>query len=110
MESNFSPIDFIKLGQITYKYSGKIFNKVFNFSNDKIFGIWVARYLIYIQNTLYRVSKIKKFIKKENCLLVKLKFNSDKKLCYKWFFLFLYATISNCKIIEMNIILMILIT
>ena len=65
LESNFSPKDFIELGQVTYKYSGQIFNKVFNFSNDKVFGVWVARYLISIQNTLYRVSKIKKFIKKK---------------------------------------------
>ena len=71
-------LDFIKLGQITYKYSGKIFNKVFNYSNDKIFGIWVARYQ-YLYKIHYTEFLNKKFIKKENCLLVKLKFNSDQK-------------------------------
>ena len=49
LESNSSPKDFIKLGQVTYKYSGNIFKKVTNISNDKTLGVWIARYLIAIQ-------------------------------------------------------------
>ena len=103
LESNSSPKDFIKLGQVTYKYSGNIFKKVTNISNDKTLGVWIARYLIAIQNTLYRVSKIKKFIKKKKCLLVKLRFNSDKKnsAIHGLFYSYMQQY-ENCKIIEID--------
>ena len=47
LESNFSPKDFIELGQITYKYSGKIFNKVFNFTMIKFWYLGCEIFNIY---------------------------------------------------------------
>ena len=50
LENNSSPKDFIKLGKKTYKYGGKVFNNIIRYYNDPYMGIWVARYLISIQN------------------------------------------------------------
>lgn len=79
LENKEKPEDFIKLGKITYKYSGEIYKKIYKFNNDKILGIWLARYLVSIQNIMYRVNKTKEFIKNDKCLFIKLNLKDARK-------------------------------
>lgn len=78
-EKNFNPKDFINLGNITYKYSGLIFDKIYSKTKDKHLAIWMARYLISIQNTLYRAARLKEIISNQKTLIIELDLN-DKRL------------------------------
>ena len=103
IENNSSPNDFTELGKKTYKYSGKIYKKIIEFNNDKILGIWLARYLVSIQNTLYRAKKTKEYIKNQKCLFIKLNLNepSKNKAINGYFFSFM-AQYKNCDILEID--------
>ena len=79
LENNTSAEDFIKLGDIAYKYSGVIYKKIHKYYNDDMIGVWLARYLVSMQNTIYRVNKTKEFIKDDSCLFIKLTFKDYRK-------------------------------
>ena len=103
IEHNSKSKDYTKLGLLTYKYSGKIYNSIMKFNNNSMLGIWLARYLISIQNVMYRASKIKEFINDEKCLLVKSKFlNKRKNSAINGDFFSYMERFKNCKVIEIQ--------
>ena len=79
LENNTCADDFTKLGKITYEYTGAIYKKIYKYNKDDTIGLWLARYLVSMQNTIYRVSKTKEFIKDNSCLFIKLNFKDNSK-------------------------------
>jgi len=59
-----------KLSDTTREFSEKIFNKVFSYSKDNSLGIYSARYIIAVQNMIYRTSLILNLIKNSNLVIV----------------------------------------
>jgi len=77
-EEDFLPKDFINLGSITYKYGGLIYDKLYKETNDKHLAIWMARYLISIQNILYRAARLNNITKKKKTLIISLDFKNKR--------------------------------
>mgnify|MGYP003969240151 FL=1 len=103
LEHNSNPKDFINLGRVNYNYSGYIYNKVIEFNNDSIMGIWIARYLISMQNIMYRANKIKTYIQDKKCLFVMLDFeDSVKNLAINGNLPSYMSQYKNCKILEIK--------
>ncbi|OUU62599.1 MAG: hypothetical protein CBC22_03660 [Alphaproteobacteria bacterium TMED62] len=103
LEQNTIPEDFVNLGKKTYQFSGKVYNSIIKYNNDPFMGIWIARYLISIQNIMYRANKINQFINNDNCLLVMLDFKDKIKNYAINGDLFSYmAQFKNCKVIELE--------
>ena len=78
LESNTSADEFIKLGKITYKYTEVIYKNIYKYNNDYIIGLWLASYLLSMQNAIY-INKTKEFIKENSCLFIKLDFKDHRK-------------------------------
>ena len=103
LENNSNPKDFINLGGVTYNFSGDIYNKIIEFNNDSIMGNWIARYLISMQNTMYRANKIKTYIKDKKCLFVMLDFKeSAKNSAINGNLPQYMSQYKNCKILEIK--------
>lgn len=79
LESEVTPKDIMNIGSLTYKYSGKIYDKLIELKYDSIFAIWISRYLISMQNGLYRAKRLKEFIGENKTLFI-ISDSGDKNL------------------------------
>ncbi|MBT3939524.1 MAG: hypothetical protein HOF44_07445, partial [Pelagibacterales bacterium] len=53
-EQDISAKYYTDLSMITKYFTGKIYNKVYSFSNDNSLAIYIARYVILIQNLIHK--------------------------------------------------------